>query len=218
MASIPNDFAAAHKYPCLSRGNKQRILTAARIKQSSAPEIVFTSSLGRCIATGEAIAAACGVQSQILPGLFDIDYGAWQWKTHDEVRQSEPDAFGLWKKFPDQMQMPEGESLQQVLVRAARELSKILKDYKGKTIVMVSHDSVNRVLLLQMLGLPLGLSNKILAALTRLSFMKACSKLRALMKHGTSTSLIRSNSRSWFDSKIGPKHTKTTQTDGFSFG
>lgn len=151
----PERFRGRAEIPLSALGEKQRLLTAARVKQSSAPAIVLTSSLGRCIATGEAIAAACGVDSQILADLCDIDYGAWQWKTHDEVRQSAPVAFECWKKFPDQMQMPEGESLQQVLVRATQALAKILRDYEGQTIVVVSHDSVNRVLLLHMLGLPL---------------------------------------------------------------
>lgn len=151
----PERFRGRAEIPLSALGEKQRMLTAERIKQSSDPSIVFTSSLGRCIATGEAIAAACDVRSQILPELCDIDYGAWQWKTHDDVRQSEPDAFESWKKFPDQMQMPEGESLQQVLVRVTQALANVLKDYEGKTVVMVSHDSVNRVLLLHMLGLPL---------------------------------------------------------------
>ena len=151
----PERFRGRAEIPLSSLGEEQRLLTAARLKQSSAPAIVFTSSLGRCIATGEAIATACDVRSQILPELCDIDYGAWQWKTHDEVRQSEPGAFESWKKFPDQMQMPDGESLQQVLVRATQALAYVLKNYAGKTVVMVSHDSVNRVLLLHMLGLPL---------------------------------------------------------------
>lgn len=151
----PERFRGRAEIPLSALGERQRLLTAARVNESSEPAIVFTSSLGRCIATGEAIAAACNVQSLILPDLWDIDYGAWQWKTHDEVRQSEPVAFESWKKFPDQIQMPEGESLQQVLVRATRALSKILLEYEGKTVVMVSHDSVNRVLLIHMLGLPL---------------------------------------------------------------
>lgn len=151
----PERFRGRAEIPLSTLGEKQRLLTAARVKQSAAPEMVFTSSLGRCIATGESIASACDVSSQILPELCDIDYGAWQWKTHDEVRQNAPDAFSTWKKHPDQMQMPEGESLQQVLVRVTQALGKILKEYEGKTVVMVSHDSVNRVLLLHMLGLPL---------------------------------------------------------------
>ena len=27
------------------------------------------------------------VESQAIEGLNDIDYGLWQWKTHDEVRR-----------------------------------------------------------------------------------------------------------------------------------
>jgi broad specificity phosphatase PhoE len=151
----PERFRGRAEIPLSPLGERQRLLTAARVQQSAVPAIVFTSSLGRCIATGDAIATACGVETQVLPDLYDIDYGSWQWKTHDEVRQSEPLAFECWKKFPDQMQMPAGESLQQVLVRVTNALLSILQNYAGKTVVIVGHDSVNRVLLLHMLGLPL---------------------------------------------------------------
>lgn len=43
----------------------------------------------------------------------------------------------------------------QVLSRVTQALGKTLKNHEGKTVVMVAHDSVNRVMLLHMLGLPL---------------------------------------------------------------
>ena len=151
----PERFRGRAEIPLSSLGEQQRLLTAKRIKAGWEPAIVFTSSLGRCIATGQAIADECKVGHEVLPELYDIDYGSWQWKTHEEIRQSDPKAFECWKKFPDQMQMPEGESLQQVLSRVTQALSRTLKNHEGKTVVMVAHDSVNRVMLLHMLGLPL---------------------------------------------------------------
>ena len=151
----PERFRGRAEVPLSELGIQQIALTAARCQRSIKPSAVLTSPLGRALETGRAIAEAFGQAPEILPGLYDIDYGDWQWKTHDEVAAAYPAAYAQWKNLPDQMQMPGGESLQQVLVRVTEGLMAVLKNYEDKTVVMVGHDSVNRVLLLHMLGLPL---------------------------------------------------------------
>jgi probable phosphoglycerate mutase len=42
--------------------------------------------MGRCIETAQAIADTRGLTPTVLPQLNDIDYGDWQFKTHDEIR------------------------------------------------------------------------------------------------------------------------------------
>ena len=42
--------------------------------------------MGRCVATGAAIARACGAPAEICADLNDIDYGAWQFKTFDAAK------------------------------------------------------------------------------------------------------------------------------------
>lgn len=151
----PERFRGRAETPLSDLGQHQIALTADRCVQSIQLSAVLTSPLGRCIDTGRAIANAFQLTPEVLPGLYDIDYGDWQWKTHDEVAASFPVDYERWKKFPDQMQMPAGESLQQVLVRVTEGLRQVVDRFAGKTVVLVSHDSVNRVLLLHMLGLPL---------------------------------------------------------------
>lgn len=53
------------------------------------------------------------------------------------------------------MTIPGGESLQGLATRAVNELHRILYAHGGRTIVVVAHDSVNHVLLLHALDLPL---------------------------------------------------------------
>ena len=53
------------------------------------------------------------------------------------------------------MRFPGGESLQDLAARVADALRFVLARHAHGTIVIVGHDSVNRVLLLQFLGLPL---------------------------------------------------------------
>ena len=50
---------------------------------------------------------------------------------------------------------PGGETLQQVLTRTVAVLRDVTGRHPGDTIVLVGHDSVNRVILLHALGLPL---------------------------------------------------------------
>jgi len=112
--------------------------------------------LGRTVKTAEAIAHACGIgAAEICDDLNDIDYGAWQCKTHDDAKAADPPLFAAWHATPQLVRFPRGESLQDVAARAANALRLVLARPAGETIVLVSHDSVNRVLLLQFLDLPL---------------------------------------------------------------
>lgn len=54
---------------------------------------------------------------------------------------------------PSTADIPGGETLQAVAKRAVRALHEILHRHRGGTVVVVAHDSVNRVLLLHALDL-----------------------------------------------------------------
>jgi broad specificity phosphatase PhoE len=107
------------------------------------------------VLTGARIAAACGIKGEVREGLGDIDYGAWQMRTHDEVSAESPEAYRQWRSAPQLTRFPKGESLQDVMARSSDVLREVLSLYPEQTVVMVGHDSVNRVLLLQLLDMPL---------------------------------------------------------------
>jgi phosphoserine phosphatase len=109
----------------------------------------------RCVATGAAIARACGIPSEPLTGLNDLDYGAWQSLTYDDARAKDPDFFKAWLTIPYLVRFPEGESLQDVATRTASVLRFVLSRNAADTLVLVGHDSVNRVMLTQILDMPL---------------------------------------------------------------
>jgi phosphoserine phosphatase len=136
-------------------GFAQATATAQRIVASWKPCAVFTSPLRRCVSTGKPIADACGVRSETLDGLVDLDYGTWQWKTHDEARTESPQRFDAWRSAPQLVRFPKGESLQDLVARTSDALRFVLEKYAGKTVVLVGHDSVNKALLLQLIDQPL---------------------------------------------------------------
>jgi probable phosphoglycerate mutase len=151
----PQRFRGRAELALTERGVRDAALTAARIAAEWRPAAVYTSPMQRCVDTGRAIADRVGLSGRALPQLNDLDYGAWQWKTHEEVRAAAPALFDLWFSAPHLVRPPNGEALQDLVARTADALRLIIAAHADETVVVVAHDSVNRALLLQLLDQPL---------------------------------------------------------------
>jgi phosphoserine phosphatase len=148
-------FRGRTELPLTELGMRQARLTAQRIARGWTPVAVYTSPMGRCVSTAEPIAQATGAALHVLNSLNDLDYGAWQWRTHADVKAEAPQLFARWFAAPHLVRFPNGDSLQDLVSRAADALRLVLERHPADAIVMVGHDSVNRALLLQLLDQPL---------------------------------------------------------------
>lgn len=151
----PERFRGRAELQLTAQGVAEADALAARIALMWKPAKVYTSALQRCVLTGGAIAKAAGVAAEPLAGLMDIDYGAWQMRTHEEIVKEAPDAYRLWRTAPQRVRFPGGESLQDVMARTADVLRLVLAQHATDTVVLVGHDSVNRAILMQLLDMPL---------------------------------------------------------------
>ena len=153
----PARFRGRTELPLTELGQAQAKAVAERIAKTWNPAKVYTSPMGRCVATGQEIARGCRVASEPIEALNDLDYGQWQWRTFDEVRATWPELFASWHTTPHLVRFPEGDSLQDLVARTANALRLALERHASETetVVFVGHDSVNRALLLQLLEQPL---------------------------------------------------------------
>lgn len=151
----PPRFRGRTELPLTELGTRQARETARRIGGSWRPAAVYTSPMARCVATGQAIAEEAGVERQSLDDLNDLHYGAWQGRTFDEIQAEAPGLFAVWRTAPHLLRFPDGDSLQDLVARAADALRFVLDRHPQQVVVMVGHDSVNRALLLQLLDQPL---------------------------------------------------------------
>jgi broad specificity phosphatase PhoE len=151
----PERFRGRAELPLSSLGRRQAQAAAGYIVATWKPDAVYTSPLGRCRETAAAIAAPFRLEPQPIDGLCDIDYGEWQGLTRDQAKKCWPDESELWFRAPHIAAIPGGETLAAVLSRVTAALRDILRHHPDQTVVIVSHDSVNRVLLLFTLELPL---------------------------------------------------------------
>jgi broad specificity phosphatase PhoE len=151
----PERFRGRKDVPLTILGEAQARAVATRIAAQGRPAAIYTSPLGRCVATGAAIAAACGIGSETLADLVDLDFGQWQWLTRDAVRAQWPAPLALWETAPHLVRFPGGDSLQDLVARTANALRFVMERHARDTVVLVGHDHVNRALLLQLLDQPL---------------------------------------------------------------
>lgn len=153
----PERFRGRSDLPLTALGRRQAQAVAAYLRRGW-PETrsVFSSPLSRCQDTATAIATAIGLGVQTADGLADLDYGAWQGLTRAEASARWPALVDRWFAAPHRVRFPGGESLLDLAARASRAFATCLDAAPADaTIAVVAHDSVNRVLLCESLGLPL---------------------------------------------------------------
>ena len=151
----PERFRGRAELPLSDLGRRQAQAAANYITATWKPDAVYTSPLGRCRETAAMIAGPFCLEPQPIDGLTDIDYGEWQGLTRKQAEERRPVETELWFRTPHLALIPGGETLAAVLSRTTAALRDILPHYPDGTVVLVGHDSVNRVLLLFALELPL---------------------------------------------------------------
>ena len=151
----PERFRGRAELALSDLGRRQAQAVSGYVAKTWKPEAVYTSPLSRCRDTATAIAAPFQLEPQPVDGLCDIDYGEWQGLTREQAKERWPDEIELWFRAPHLAAIPGGETLPALLSRAAAALREILLAHPSGTVVLLGHDSVNRVLLLFALELPL---------------------------------------------------------------
>ena len=116
-------------------------------------DFVYSSPLKRALRTAEIIAEPHGLNPVAVEALTECDVGAWEGRSWEEIRASEPDDYARYHADPSAHGYRGGENFQQVHDRAARAVDEILTRHAGATVVVVSHHIVNRTYLAGVLGL-----------------------------------------------------------------
>jgi broad specificity phosphatase PhoE len=119
-----------------------------------APIAVYSSPLVRASSTAAAIASRAELTVEILPGLREQSYGAWERLTADEARQRDPRRFAAWSAGRG-LAPPAGESLSAVRQRVVACVQALAERHPGQTVVLVAHVGPIKALLCTALNMPL---------------------------------------------------------------
>jgi len=131
---------------------------------------VYCSDLSRAVKSAEIIAGPHGLKPIIMPELRERNFGLWEGMSFDEIREKWPDTFNAWAANPLEFRPMGGESTVEVKDRALRAFEKILNQSRDNppsppfrkggmggfdNIAIIAHGGINRVILCELLGIPL---------------------------------------------------------------
>lgn len=116
-------------------------------------DAIFSSPLSRAIRTAQAIAAAQGLEVQTDPAFIDLDFGKWHGLPLRDVREKYGGLYRLWRERPQEVTFPGGENLAQVRARAWDGLLRVVRENPERTVLILSHRVITKVLICAALGL-----------------------------------------------------------------
>ncbi|CAM5376244.1 bifunctional RNase H/acid phosphatase [Streptomyces spiroverticillatus] len=135
-------------------GRKQAEAVAASLAARGTIQAVVSSPLTRCRETADAVASRLGLPVRIEKDLRETDFGAWEGLTFAEVRQRYAEDLDDWLASPDAAPTGGGESFAAVAERVEAARERLVKEYAGKTVLVVTHVTPVKTLVRLALGAP----------------------------------------------------------------
>lgn len=114
---------------------------------------IYSSPLSRAWQTAQIIGKFHNLEVQTLEGIIDMSFGNWEGRYHLEIKEKDSERYKKWMEAPHLVDIPGGESLDQVRKRAIASLEEVIESNPGKNIVLVSHRVINKVIICGILGL-----------------------------------------------------------------
>lgn len=124
-------------------------------KYNLKPEIIYSSPLKRAFVSAEILGKTLSLKVKSEEILKERSFGKWEGLSINEIVSLYPDDFERWRLNPARFSPPEGESTLEVSKRASEALRRIIKAHKDSQIFITAHGGINRVILCNILGMPL---------------------------------------------------------------
>ena len=137
--------------PALTDVGRQQAEAAARyLAQRGGIAAVLSSPLQRAYDTAATAAKALGMDMTVDDDLIETDFGAWEGLTFAEAAEHDPELHRRWLRDTS-TEPPGGESFDHVNQRVCRARDRIVAEYGGTTVLVVSHVTPIKMLLRQAL-------------------------------------------------------------------
>jgi probable phosphoglycerate mutase len=102
-------------------------------------DAVYSSDLGRAVATATPMAQAKGLVIHQLPGLRERHFGVWQGETYPDIEKNHPLEFARWRDREPAFAVQDAESLVVFQERIATVLTTLAVSHAGQTIAVFTH-------------------------------------------------------------------------------
>ena len=118
-------------------------------------DAIYASDLTRAMETAAPLAQRFGLEVISDPQLRELNFGAWEGRNFNDVNAENPNAMKNFYTDPEQADIPESEPFPEFQRRIAGRVREIVAQERGKRIVIVSHGASIRILLADLLSMPI---------------------------------------------------------------
>lgn len=101
-------------------------------------DAIYSSDLKRALHTAEIIADGRPIEK--VPDIRELYYGKWENRTWEEMTPEDLALLKQWATDWVDLSLPEGEAFMDFYDRVGRGLDRIIKENKGKHVLIVSHN------------------------------------------------------------------------------
>lgn len=141
--------------PLSERGTEQVTRLAKRLSDTSV-SVIYSSDLGRALATAEILANSLSKPVQKDRRLREVSFGKVEGLTWDEVALKHSILQQAWFQHEAEARLPEGESREEVSMRVMHLLDDLASKYTGERILAVTHGGVLACILASILQIAKG--------------------------------------------------------------
>lgn len=135
------------------KGLAQAELIAAEMARIK-PDILIASPLQRTRQTADVISKATGLEVIFDEIWFELSFGLWDGMAFEEVREKFPEDYQNWLNSAS-FAPGGGESYEQAAIRVDEALEKLLAQYPGQKVAVVTHNGIIKSAARLALGAPL---------------------------------------------------------------
>ena len=125
----------------------------ADILQNVSFDAVISSSLVRAVITAAIVSGYTPDEIIKDDRLRELNFGDWEGLHHSEVKENHKEAWEKWGSDWKNAAPPRGESFFEIFSRVKSSIEDILTEYKGKSVLIVSHQGAMRIIPMILLGL-----------------------------------------------------------------
>lgn len=147
-----------------TQGNKDSSLTPLGIEQAKKLgeyfrnielNEIYCSPLERAYSTAQIIANIKNLDYKLDSRLVEMNFGEWEGLTRLEIKKKYPNGFKTWMEEPHLTNIPAGETIEIAQRRIVEFVNSTIMESNKDTILVISHGTIIRLLLLNILSMDL---------------------------------------------------------------
>ena len=145
------DYALQHRVqgtlevPLNAQGEQEAEQMASQL-QPLGLQALYAAAGPAAQQTARKLAKSLDLRVRKLGKLNNLDWGLWQGMQIDEIRQMNPKVYRHFRRHPEQVCPPEGETLGQLEQKAAGVIRRILRRHRGEVIGIVAPEPLRSVI------------------------------------------------------------------------